>query len=47
MSRIEKYLPTNKAAEKYLDRLYCEYNRVQCTHIPMFSESGVYVFMCE
>lgn len=47
MSRIEKFLPTNKAAEKYLDRLYCEYNRVQCVHTPMFSEAGVYVFMCE
>jgi hypothetical protein len=47
MSRIEKYLPTNKAAEKFLDRLYSEYNRVQCVHIPMFSEAGVYVFICE
>lgn len=46
MSRIEKYLPTNKAAEKYLDRLYCEYNRVQCTYAPA-NEYGVYVFMCE
>lgn len=40
MSRIEKYLPTNRAAEKFLDRLYC-------VHTPMFSEAGVYVFMCE
>lgn len=47
MCKIEKYLPTNEAAERYLDCLYDEYNNVQCVHIPMFSEEGVYVFMCE
>lgn len=47
MKRIEKYLPTNEAAEAYLDCLYDEFNHVQCVHMPMFSECGVYVFMCE
>jgi hypothetical protein len=47
MTRIEKTFKTLRAAERYLDKLYCEFNRVQCVHTPMFSEAGVYVFMCE
>lgn len=46
MRRIEKTFKSLRSAERYLDKLYCEFNRVQCTYAPA-NEYGVYVFMCE
>lgn len=47
MRRIDQFCQTIMAAEKLQENLYNEYNNVQCVHTPMFSEAGVYVFMCE
>ena len=48
MIRIEKTLKSLRLAERYIDRLYNEYNRVQCVSATANKYGyGVYVFMCE
>jgi len=41
---ITKEFKTIKQAEKFLLKLYQEYNRVILINYPVFSESGIYQF---
>jgi len=47
MKTISKFFKSLFEVEKFQNKLYNEYNKVELVSFPHFSESGIYVFNVE